>query len=379
MRIDQQKAEKIFQRHKNNSTISAEDHVQNLRLALGQSLEGKTKIYLDKRFWILIRDVELNRSQSKSHAELLFRLKELVDLGNTICPISETLFLELLKQTDKRTQRATAQMIDSLSGGITLSPADERVVTEIAHFIHTYAEKNIEQYPLDRLVWLKLCNVLGITYPINTIFDSKDELMIQKVFIDYLWEMPLTEMIDILSESEPIPQIDFSLLAHNLNEGSAKHSHEINNFQQTYLAELSGGLDVAKGQAVDVIERLFEKATGKKPDYSQEDREKYEKDVYNYFANLFRIRGSAIELRTLHIHAKCHAAIRWDKKRKIKPNDLYDFHHAAAAIGYCDAFFTDRPLHVLLTANHIALDKEFNCDVISDVDEAIKYMNDISG
>ena len=112
--MDQQKADKIFQRHKNNSTISAEDHIRNLRIALGQSLEGKTKIYLDKRFWIFIRDVELNRSQSKSHAELLFGLKELVDLGNTICPISETMFLELLKQTDNRTQRATAQMIDAI-------------------------------------------------------------------------------------------------------------------------------------------------------------------------------------------------------------------------------------------------------------------------
>jgi len=49
-------------------------------------------------------------------------------------------------------------------------------------------------------------------------------------------------------------------------------------------------------------------------------------------------------LRTIHISACLHAAVRWDKKRQLEGNDLFDFHHAAAALAYCDAFFTENLL-----------------------------------
>jgi hypothetical protein len=76
-------------------------------------------------------------------------------------------------------------------------------------------------------------------------------------------------------------------------------------------------------------------------------------------------------LRTIRIHAWLHAAIRWDKKRKLEGNDLLDFHHAPAALAYCDAFFTERPLQTLVTQSHVVLDKLYNCRVISSHEEAV--------
>jgi hypothetical protein len=55
-------------------------------------------------------------------------------------------------------------------------------------------------------------------------------------------------------------------------------------------------------------------------------------------------------------------------------NTLLDFHQAVAAVVYCDAFFTDGPLRVILTQKHVALDREFGCTVISDMSEAVEHL-----
>jgi hypothetical protein len=44
------------------------------------------------------------------------------------------------------------------------------------------------------------------------------------------------------------------------------------------------------------------------------------------------------QLPSLHVLACLHAAFRWNKERQFEGNDFFDFHHAAAAIGYCQAY-----------------------------------------
>ena len=53
---------------------------------------------------------------------------------------------------------------------------------------------------------------------------------------------------------------------------------------------------------------------------------------------------------SLYVPAMVHAAVRSEAKRKIKPNDIFDFRHAAAALPHCRAFFTDGPLKKLITS-----------------------------
>ena len=75
---------------------------------------------MDLRFWIFLRDVELGRNDNQELIKLLDRIKFLVDEGLVICPISETVFIELMKQSDHETRLATARLIDRLSLGVTL-------------------------------------------------------------------------------------------------------------------------------------------------------------------------------------------------------------------------------------------------------------------
>jgi hypothetical protein len=53
---------------------------------------------------------------------------------------------------------------------------------------------------------------------------------------------------------------------------------------------------------------------------------------------------------------------------------LLDFHHAAAALGYCEAFFTEKPLRALLMSRHVALDRLYGRVIVSEEQDAIRYV-----
>lgn len=78
-------------------------------------------------------------------------------------------------------------------------------------------------------------------------------------------------------------------------------------------------------------------------------------------------------MRSLHIKSLLHAAVQWNKKQALKPNDLFDFDHAAA-VAYCDAFFTDGPLRAMLSRGDLGLKEEFGYFVSSDADECLRYL-----
>ena len=77
---------------------------------------------------------------------------------------------------------------------------------------------------------------------------------------------------------------------------------------------------------------------------------------------------------SLYVPAMLHAAVRSERKRKIKPNDIFDFRHAAAALPYCRAFMTDGPLRSLITSGHVRLDRLYGCEVVATPAEAIELI-----
>jgi hypothetical protein len=52
----------------------------------------------------------------------------------------------------------------------------------------------------------------------------------------------------------------------------------------------------------------------------------------NLLYHAFKKPETRDALRTIHVTASIHAGMRWDKDRKFKPNDYYDFEHATAAL-----------------------------------------------
>lgn len=369
--MDIEKISASFETHRRNLDVTTDEYVRARRIQLSKSVMGRKRVYLDKRYWIILRDVVLERNDDQSSIELLAALRARVHSKQSICPISETLFLELLKQQDLHTRKATAVLIDKLSEGVTLASYPERVAMELTHFFYSYGQQG-KLHPLHDLVWSKLSYVLGVQHPTNAIFDEDEERVIQKAFFDHMWECSLSEIVDLLGSDLP-PSVDYDAVAQKLNKDSAKHAHEIKNFQQAYKAEMVGSLSLFMSVAREVLEDAFHRATGKQVQISDYDRREHENQLLAFFGAAIEKKEVVLALRTLHIGALCHAAVRWNKKRKLTGNDLFDFHHAEAAIGYCNVFLTEKPLRTMLQQNHLGLGRDFPCKVISSLSEATEW------
>lgn len=352
------------------SDVPVEDHLRDLRIKLGESVVQRERVYLDKRYWILLRDIELGRSTNLDTITILNFLKKGVFEKRLVCPISDAVFFELLKQSDPSTRLATAGLIDQLSEGVTLAPQHERIATEVAHWVYSLAGYSV--YPLEALVWLRLSYVLGVIHPHIDALSRVDQNNTQKVFVDHMWNIPLIKLIEILKDSSP-SSLDHSSIAENLNNGIARHATQIKSFNQVYLDEFYGALSLAAPIACEVIEALAIKQLGPTAIPSPAQREQCTNQIFNLMCASISKPETYLAMRTLHISALCHAAVRWNKGHRLTGNDLYDFQHAAAALAYCNVFLTEGPLHTLLIQNHLHIKDAYDCRIISSLSEAAKW------
>ena len=77
------------------------------------------------------------------------------------------------------------------------------------------------------------------------------------------------------------------------------------------------------------------------------------------------------------VPATLHAAFRAERGRRFKPNDVFDFRHAAAALPNCDVFLTEGKLARLMRTGHVALAQNYSCRVASNAGEAIELLKSL--
>lgn len=360
-----------FRRHRGNSDVSLEEYIRKCRIELGKSLDGKTRVYLDKRYWIVIRNAEMGaRTDQNSHA-LLAELRRVVRSGKAFCPTSEVVTIELLKQSDRSTRRHTARLIDELSTGVCLAPEDDRIGTELAHLFQSTREPD-SVYHRDWLVWMRPVYAAIMRHPTNTRLAAADELALQKVVFDDMWSMSVEDFVEELGSAELPGQGRFEALAEQLNKRNESHSGEIRSYQQAYAAEVVGTVGVFASRGLDILLRMHVRDTGKEKSLSADERQANEQALRNVLANALRFGKLHEQLPSLHVLATCHAIYRWDKNRRFEANDFWDFHHAVAALGYCDVFLTENDLRAVVTSRK--LDAELGCMVISDTEKAVEHL-----
>lgn len=329
-----------IQLHRRNPSISLQNYMRQKRIQLGAEVASLQRVYLDQRFWLLLRDASLGNCREVGVAELLAYLRASVEEENLICPISESVFIELLKQSDDSTRIATAQLIDELSRGVTLIPFDERIRQELCNSFYINAGAT-ELIPIEELVWTKLSYVLGEVHPSNTPFQQKEELAIQKAFADHMWDISLREMVEYIGVP-PSSEIDWESTATRLNDKNRTHRSILRSYAQAFKIEFEGGLSLFRDELVKLA-------------FEIEQRDYEVGSILAHLSEKKRFEAFALSVPTLHIYASCHAAVRWDQKRNLCGNDLFDFHHAQAAIAYCNVFLTEKPLADMLSQRHLAL------------------------
>jgi hypothetical protein len=367
--------ESTFEWHQQNPDISLDAYVKARRVVLGQSLSAKKLIYLDTNYWITLHEAVEKPDADAIEFRLISALRIGVAAGLVLCPISANTFIELMKQTDARSRLAMAALIDELSQGVALMDEEERVCLEVSYFIQSKLPGG-SLYPLEELVWCKLGYIFGIQHPTNTVFEPATETLIQKAFFDRMWSAPMSEIVAMVNAIEFTKAANFGVIAEELNEAIQSHSADVKTFAKTYSDEIRGLIDLQGPAILKTVEFQAQKQGIAVPDEDEKTRLQSVGPFKN--AVVYALEGNVKDarhiVRTLHIHASLHASVRWNKSRKLKPNDILDFHHAAAALAYCSAFFTERSLRSLVTQQHIALDKLYDCHVISSANEALNYI-----
>lgn len=359
-----------FAFHRATPEVPIDEHVRRRVIELGEGVMARERVYLDKCFWIHMRAARTNSPSPPGATELLASLTAGVAAGRLICPVSDALFLELMKQTDPATRNGTAELIDALSLGVTLSPNPTRVATEVAHFFHASVGHSV--HPLEHLVWTKVPYILGVQHPVATAFSQDERLVIQKAFFDHLWEVSLSTMVGTIGSAWPFDS-PYAELATRLNRDNAAHAPSMKSFAQVYRDEINGVLEVAAPIAADVLEDMAKKALGPGIHPSPDEREITIKQCLALLRAALRKPIGKHALRTLHIGALLHAALRWNRAQKLDANDLFDFHHAEAALAYCDVLMTDGPMRTLLMQRHLAIERDFKCLVMSSVADAADW------
>ncbi len=359
-----------FDRHRASPEVSIDEYVRRRNIELGEWVMARERVYLDKCFWIIMCNARANHTDDPAAHSLLDGLARGVKQGRLVCPISDALFIELMKQTDPQSRLATADLIDELSCGVTLAPHPTRVATEIAYLFHVRAGYKV--HALEVLVWSKLSHVLGTQHPVPTAFPPAEQVVIQKAFFDHMWSIPLRQMVETIGDARP-PKSPYPDLAARLNRDNAAHAGQMKSFAQVYKDEVHGVLDLATPIACDVLSKIPEKAAGAVAIPTGKQGETSEA-IYGLLCAEIAKPAVKQALRTLHIGALLHAAVRWNRTQKLVANDLYDFHHAEAAIGYCDMFLTDGPMHTLLVQRHLSIDRDFPCKVTSSCEAAASWV-----
>lgn len=349
---------------------SLESYANERRLILGEQLRNCKKIYLDTKYWILLRNSSLGIGSDPFIRNLLESLENGVSSGDLICPIGADTFVEILKQTDEMTLLKSVSLIDHLSQGVAILFHEDRFRLEILNFVYKNLFGESSYYPPEVSVWTKLAYILGLYTPGNTFFKQEEELAMQKSFLDQMWQISLADMVNVIGITNLLTRPLLYKCSDELNRNKKQFGDNCKSFEEVFLSELASLLDYIKPQFSDML--LFLSGRFPQLQISKEDADAPQSA--QLFANLiyhaFRLKRLSNELPFLRIQASLHTAIWMDTARRYKPTDMHDIFHATAALPYFDVFLTERSLKHLLTRTDMGLDRLYHCCVVAKPTEA---------
>jgi hypothetical protein len=367
-----------FDKHKNEPEKALDSYVKEKKIELGSWINNRKKVYLDTKFWLLLRDGYLGRVRSKDQSDLLHVLQSGVDKGTLICPISYDVFAEVIKQTDEVSLKATVKLIDELSLGVSLVSEDERRQIEALHFVRSYMLPSTCLHDVKDFVWTKVAYTHGMQVPHNNILSEAENRLIQKAFLDQMWSISLLDLIEVIGLQRLLNYPHTPDLSGLLNQEKDAYLVEYATFRTVFLTELAYILQREETTFDKMVLYLFEKEYGHAPRQEEVSSASAGYKFRNLIHAAFKQEKVGKKLPTFEIEAGIHAQLIYDRTRKYKPNDVHDISHAISALPYCDYFFTEKNLRELVIKKNLGYDKKYDCAVVSSVRNAISVIEDTS-
>lgn len=332
-------------------------------------LSSKSPIFLDTNFWIMARQAAFKESNDSELEALLNVLRLAVDSGKFFFPITSDLIGEFSKQSPERLTQ-TMLLVDQLSLGVAMVPHHERTTIEMESFI---ARAFPDHPPAPRPLWTSSAFALGYADICPQGVEGNDAILV--ACAEKAWMTPPSILAKKVSPEVFAAKSKSEQMAQYLNEQEALHTHEIDSHATALRIEVAGAASMIIGIAAPEYRRIAATAGQAQEADNIKNSIRVGREIAGMIAQALERDEHRRAFGSLYVPAMLHAAVRSETNRKIKPNDVYDFRHAAAALPYCRAFLTDGPLRSLITSGHVCLDKLYNCEIVSTPREAIELIS----
>jgi hypothetical protein len=356
-----------LKRHESTPEVSTSSYFWTRVAELRDVWDGKHRLYLDTKYWVLLREAVLGRPKIPIHTEILETLRSLVQAGKVICPLSDAAYVEVMQQSDTSTRECTARLIDELSLGIALQTEEYRVRTEMFEFLKNPSSDYKDRM---RMMWVKTGFVLGGDAPSISQFDDRQNAVMQKSYIDIQWEQTV---LDSSKNHKNGSQFNMADAAEMASIKNREHANEIKSFKLATSHEFSACIKhIDHSMAVQLLK---DEVTDPTEEQTAHFIDRISGGIHN--ALILKPKMMAKKIPTSYVHAMCHANARWNKALKLNGNWLLDFHHACAALPYFHIMFTEKALRVHLTDGNMQLDKLFELPILSDEKEVFRYLKGV--
>jgi len=355
--------------HLDHPEISPADYFRERRISLGHQIMSMCRIYLDTNYWVCLRKVLMGKG-SRAQKDIFDKLKELRDSGKAICPVSYSVYVELLRQTDAATRLATARAIDIFGDSSCIQPPHEVLNQEILAFVFT-TMPHLKPVPVTKLIWTKVSSIVGErTLKLEGCPPDVAAAM-AKAMDDLFWSIRLEEMITQLPADDPEQdRKEREQFAGQLTRGKNEAHQETDSFDKLFLDEVTGGLEAHECDLGEIMVYLSGKF-GHTPKATETELKMAGHALAKLIRAAFECRRISTEIPGIHIPSGLHAAVRHDKQRKYKDNDCEDFRHAVLALPYFDIFCTEKSLRHLLCHKPLQYDQAYGTRIVSDDAEVL--------
>lgn len=362
----------LLEYHRAHPEMSVDEHRRLARSRLAVRALSSHRLYIDTSHWTHLRDVYLGRARDPRYVDLLRLLESLVDASTLVVPFSDQLVEETCHQADPITRRATAEVIDRLTGGVTVLGWRKRNLQEIRQWIRALLEG--DSAVLRDSVWATVVDAFGL---LDFELSFPDEALVSaflKAAYDLADRIGFRGVIDKLGHN-PRVVMSWRDLADELTGYKSNIWSNQRNFDEIFRDEALSYFDrVLTNLPPEVLEELKRLPGGK------------DLEGPSIIANVARVFFVCDQLGLhstsvpgLRIIAGGNSRIRADQGRKFKPGDSADLFHAAAALPYCDAFLTDSSMCHLLTTPPTDLAGLYGCTVLRTPADAIEHLMRLAG
>jgi hypothetical protein len=360
----QERMRESTEAHQLDPGTTLEQHVARQRARLQEDLNGRTLIYLDTNHWVnLCHVVVQSNQQLPIYSQILGQLESLRQRNRICCPVSSTLFHELMRQCDASTRLATARIMDYLSGGACLQNWLELAKAEFGlHICRTF---HIDYHSDSSFpIWTKVGFWPGEhTFNFPELPAKEGDLM-RKVYWDLRWGMTVAEFQDRPGWT-PIPDafsaawLDGARLARSHQAATPRSFRNlVRQRRRELLAALKDTLlpmlafcQGLPGSPADQV------AAALGPIYEGRD---------------------AHALPSIEVVAGLDAAITSDVARRPHPNDMADYLHAAQALPHCDALLCDNFMAQKAISRPLEFAKIYKTEIRSRPEEIIAYLDTLA-